>query len=257
MSEALLIRRGGGASLNFKVVGGTSQPSSPKENTIWVNTSTAISRWVISITQPSSPVAGMVWIVMGTDYAASISALIGNDNITLSTVKVYQYISNEWTGVNAKVYQSGSWIDLKYREYLYKSGVDNTSITGGWSVYNGSGSGGGGSASIGESYLYVGYHGTNSRDSSIFTNNLVNVYGFKKLCASAKIITAGNNLWFGLATNRAADSHSYFAYYKTSNTANTDLTLEVDISSVTSGKTYYVGIYGDVVNAYIYDIWLE
>ena len=29
---------GGGASLNYKVVGGTSAPANPKENTIWVNT---------------------------------------------------------------------------------------------------------------------------------------------------------------------------------------------------------------------------
>ena len=43
---------GGGASLNFKVVGGTSAPSNPKENTIWVNTSTAITIWDFSATEP-------------------------------------------------------------------------------------------------------------------------------------------------------------------------------------------------------------
>jgi hypothetical protein len=43
---------GGGSDLNFKVVGGTSAPSSPKENTIWVNTNTEISSWDFSATQP-------------------------------------------------------------------------------------------------------------------------------------------------------------------------------------------------------------
>ena len=43
---------GGGASLNFKVVGGTSTPSSPKENTIWVNTDAEISSWAFSAEEP-------------------------------------------------------------------------------------------------------------------------------------------------------------------------------------------------------------
>ena len=44
---------GGGTPLNFKVVGGTSAPSNPKENTIWVNTSTAITSWDFSATEPT------------------------------------------------------------------------------------------------------------------------------------------------------------------------------------------------------------
>ena len=39
-------------ALNFTVVNGTSAPSSPTENTIWVNTSTAITGWDFSATQP-------------------------------------------------------------------------------------------------------------------------------------------------------------------------------------------------------------
>lgn len=35
----------GGIELNFKVVGGTSAPSSPIENTIWINTSAEITGW--------------------------------------------------------------------------------------------------------------------------------------------------------------------------------------------------------------------
>lgn len=43
---------GGDAKLNFEVVGGTSAPASPKENTIWVNTSTTITSWVFSSNNP-------------------------------------------------------------------------------------------------------------------------------------------------------------------------------------------------------------
>lgn len=44
---------GGGVGLNLKVVGGTVQPTG-KENTIWVNTDTAITSYVFSATKPSS-----------------------------------------------------------------------------------------------------------------------------------------------------------------------------------------------------------
>lgn len=40
-------------ALNFNVVGGTSAPSNPSENTIWVNTSTPITSWDISATEPN------------------------------------------------------------------------------------------------------------------------------------------------------------------------------------------------------------
>lgn len=42
----------GGTSLNFKVVGGTTEPTNHKENMIWVNTSNKITGWYFSATQP-------------------------------------------------------------------------------------------------------------------------------------------------------------------------------------------------------------
>ena len=51
MGDAYITRRGGGAPLNFKVVGGT-KPSNPKENTIWVNTDTAITGWHFGAEEP-------------------------------------------------------------------------------------------------------------------------------------------------------------------------------------------------------------
>ena len=43
---------GGGGGLNFKIVGGTTEPTSPKENTIWVNTGNKISNWIFSSSDP-------------------------------------------------------------------------------------------------------------------------------------------------------------------------------------------------------------
>ena len=45
-------QKGGGASMNFRVIGGTTAPASPKANDIWVNTDTEITSWDFSTTEP-------------------------------------------------------------------------------------------------------------------------------------------------------------------------------------------------------------
>lgn len=100
---------GGGASLNFKVVGGTSAPASQKENTIWVNTSTAITSWVFSATQPTGS-SGMVWFTTGTSSIVAFNALKKN-SIMVYPLSAKQYVSGAWKDVNAKSYQNGAWVD--------------------------------------------------------------------------------------------------------------------------------------------------
>lgn len=41
-----------GAPLNFKVVGGTTEPTNPKENMIWVNTDQKITEWAFAVENP-------------------------------------------------------------------------------------------------------------------------------------------------------------------------------------------------------------
>lgn len=52
MGECILYGNGGGTSLNFKIVGGTTEPSNPTENMIWVNTDTPITNWIFSADNP-------------------------------------------------------------------------------------------------------------------------------------------------------------------------------------------------------------
>ena len=54
MGEAFITRRGGNNPLNFNVVGGTSAPSNPKENTIWVNTDREITSWHFGPEEPNA-----------------------------------------------------------------------------------------------------------------------------------------------------------------------------------------------------------
>ena len=53
MGQAFLHGNGGPSPLNFKVVGGTSEPSNPKENTIWVNTDVEITGWHFANDDPN------------------------------------------------------------------------------------------------------------------------------------------------------------------------------------------------------------
>lgn len=116
----------GGGSLNFKVVGGTSAPASPAENTIWVNTSVAITSWVFSTTAPTSPAAGMVWFATSSSSSVAFNAVKKN-GIWVYPAGCQQYVSGAWVTKTAKTYQSGTWKDWAF--WLYKDGVKEVEFT--------------------------------------------------------------------------------------------------------------------------------
>lgn len=120
---------GGGAALNFKIVGGTEQPANPKEHTIWINTDAAVTSWIISAVQPETPSEGMVWISTGTSSSAEFNALKKN-GINVYPLFAKQYVSGAWVDKTAKSYQNGAWVD--WFVYLLNRGKDNTDLTGGW-----------------------------------------------------------------------------------------------------------------------------
>ena len=109
-----------GVAMNFRVIGGTSQPSSPKENDIWVNTSTAITSWVFSSTQPSNPTNGMVWFSTGTSSTVAFNALKENE-IQLYPVLAKQYVSGAWNDVAAKSYRDGAFVAWRIG-YVFRDG---------------------------------------------------------------------------------------------------------------------------------------
>lgn len=110
---------GGGGGLNFRVIGGTSSPSSPKENDIWVNTDVKIASYIFSVTEPTNPVQGMVWISTGTSSPVTFNALKKN-GIMVYPMSAKQYIDGAWIYVDAMSYQGGEWVALV--TYLFKSG---------------------------------------------------------------------------------------------------------------------------------------
>ena len=111
-----------GVELNFDVVGGTSQPRNPKENTIWVNTANNITGWYFSATQPENMEEGEVWLATGASSELAFNALKKND-IYVYPLKAAQYVDGELKEVTAKFYQGGEWRLLVHELYLYNNGT--------------------------------------------------------------------------------------------------------------------------------------
>lgn len=112
----------GGTSLNFKVVGGTTEPINPKDNIIWVNTSNKITGWYFSYKQPESMAEGEIWFATGASSDVAFNALKKND-VHIYPVKATQYVNSELKEVTAKFYQDGEWRLLVHELYLYDNGT--------------------------------------------------------------------------------------------------------------------------------------
>lgn len=167
---------GGSGGLNFQVIGGTTAPNNPKENTIWVNTSTKITDWVFSATQPSNPSNGMVWFSTGTSSTAAFNALKKN-GIQVYPISTKQYVSGAWVDKTAKSWQNGAWVEWFARTYLFKDGNTYEDITGGWIAVNGSA---GVINSNNNIYLYTS---TTGAINSLGTEKEVYKGNYTRLCA--------------------------------------------------------------------------
>lgn len=130
MSESFICRRGGsGGGLNFSVVGGTSAPSSPKENTIWVNSSDTFTDWVFSKNAPSAPTSNMIWFQTNNGSIIGFNAVKKN-GIWLYPALCKQYVDGAWVDKTAKIYQNDAWQDW----YLRVINGTDISVSGGWTA---------------------------------------------------------------------------------------------------------------------------
>ena len=116
-------------SLAFEITG-NPQPSNPKTNTIWVNTSTEITGWIFSATQPAGQ-TGLLWIKTDAFSSAPFNALKKN-GIMIYPLSARQYIGGAWKTVTAKSYQGGAWVSWIPAGALYYFGNDCAATSGGW-----------------------------------------------------------------------------------------------------------------------------
>ena len=218
---------GGGANLNFKVVGGTTQPASPSENMIWVNTDTAISEWVFAAEQPASPKEGMVWFQTGTSASAAFNALKKN-SIMVCPISAKQYIDGAWVIKDAVIYQGGTWVNW-WNGQLYSAGNEYESVTGGWA----------GQLNAAEVQVYADhlYVLSNNSYGRAGTNKKINVTDFETLTVECQMPQTYSGVTIGLIS--VYDTLSSAAAYIVPSTARER--KSVDISSLSGEYYVYIG----------------
>lgn len=229
----------GGAGLNFKIVGGTTQPSSPKENTIWINTSTAIGEWQFSATQPTKRAdgtalqSGDVWIIVGFLSKVAFNPMKKN-SIMLYPVSVKQYIGNKWVSKDVFCYQKDKW--NAFDMIILDANGLYTDNTGAFSMkYQGGNSG---SGSVTPSNNTIGMYVSNSSDSNgtrytvCCHETAIDVTGYNTLKVSYSGISGYSNenqcLYVGLAS--VNNNTSFLVSASTG--SRTAGTLTVDISNI-------------------------
>lgn len=174
---------GGFDRLKLRVFGGTSAPSSPKDNDIWIKTSVSIPNWhITNVTKPgtTSP-NGLVYIIAATDGNRVSTANIPTLNILKQENKILlnfqgclQLISGKWKSMDAYCYKSGAWVQFSstWNGELYNAGEQYKDHTGGWMVRLQGASGG---------TLTPALHGYAEKAVTMTTLGKVDLTGFSKL----------------------------------------------------------------------------
>lgn len=245
---------GGGAALNFRVVGGTTAPTNPAENCIWVNTNTAITSWIFSATEPSPAEAGMVWISIGVYSVVEFNALKKN-GIRVYPLSAKQHVSGAWVDKTAMSYQSGVWVDW-WRGELYDSGNTWDDFSTGWDIMNNKG----GSSSFQNNHILCTWHSSSGAESNIVTKGKISFpyqkYTKLKMDIQVDSYIAVNSFpgIFGLRTsNSLCEATSAFSHYKTF-TRTGRQTVELNLSGVTGN--FYICTMVMFVGK-IFKIWME
>lgn len=204
---------GGGAGINFKVVGGTIRPDG-KENLIWVNTDTVITSWAVSPNQPENPSDGMVWLKTG--YSENRINLLKKNAVEIELVDCSQFVSGSWKQLVGNYYTDGQWKQFSHYELvLFRDGILNP-VFGGF-----------GDATITGNYIRVYVAGDKSSGTQEFhavtSGNAVDLTGFKKFVFTANT----SNYTSSVAIVRDG------VVFKTQSVGQTQSTYEIDISELT------------------------
>lgn len=220
-----------GEELNFSIIGNTSQPINPIDNTIWINTDHTINKWTFAAEgdAPTSPIDGDIWIITVEKGNISFNTIKSDNKIIISIYKCKQYISSAWVDKEMKCYQNGTW--LIGIGYLYKDGVIS-SEWGGFTNRN--------------------YHYSDTSNTSFsITDNGTNMYFSSPMAGRSSAATSTNQIDL---TNK---SHIYFKalFNATDSAANR---CHVGICNTTSGvclpMTQYTSAGTGSVKTHIIDV---
>lgn len=242
-----------GVKVNVTVVGGTTQPVSPDENAIWVNTSVTITKWTAQYDEPSNPVEGQVWVITNGYSAAGFSP-IPDDVTMIYPVSAKIYHSSAWVRCSGSVYTGGSWHPM--RVYYYDNGDELTGFTGGWTAGAGYSSGSG-TPTEGTNYVITRNTGTGNKGISItaktpyvrtsmYPANKVDLTHIStlhfKVQSSKGAPTTGNTggCFIGVVQNNPGSSQQDTGTYGTIASISEAATMTLDVSALTG--EYYVRV---------------
>lgn len=124
----------GGFGLNLKIVNGTTMPSNPRENTVWVETTVTIKSYALSYVQPENASEGLLWLKT-SHLDSGVEVDVGKKNaVKLNLSSGMLYTGGKWTSVNAWVYINSAWkqFSMAFDGRLYDNGDQCTDVTGGW-----------------------------------------------------------------------------------------------------------------------------
>lgn len=221
---------GGGAELNFTVLGGTSAPANPKENTIWVNTDAEITSWgFLNAPNPS-------W-EMGEGYVylnAIVSPGGGNDfnilkknGVWLKLLSASQQVNGVWLKKDVKIFQGGVWKDTRF--YLFNHGEKSVGFTnGGNSIDRGA-------------TLAVGATSWEKLDG-YFRCGPIDVTAFDVLNANIVEGIYGGNLWLGVSDKTSYEWDLDFIAVTSRNSAGE---ISLDVSSITGSHYIVISFIGE------------
>lgn len=229
MGTAFLYGNGGGSSLNFKVVGGATAPESPKDNTIWVETATEISGWVISPVEPVEAADGTVWISTGTSSPVEFNALRKNE-LRVCPLEAKQRIGGVWEDVTARSWQDGAWKAWRADIELVKNGVvlDSYSLSG-FTQRNG----------------YISLEvASGYKEGNGFIKPHLNIDGYKTLKIDA-LLTGGNSTgyYIGLKSNETNGKESFAFVASGGYSGNEDDSRTIAINLNGQAGNYYFAAY--------------
>lgn len=129
MSIGVLHGQTGGIKLPFRVIGGTTQPSNPKDGDIWVKTSVPIMRTEFANGTWASGGVGLVFLAgtLGGSNPTGANSTVWAINkitgaskyvlkITLTGCKQVQGSTGNWVNLDAYRYYGGTWVQFS-REF--------------------------------------------------------------------------------------------------------------------------------------------
>lgn len=253
----------GGTELNFEVVGGTTIPENPKENTIWVNTPDEVASWIFSATEPEIPEPGMVWFPTKLSAPVVFNVLEKN-GIFVYLAQAKQYANDTWNDWPIKIYQNGEWNDLFLDGDFVRNGFlnPNKPLNGKLRSQQ--------DIRITQKDGYVRINAANNISGGVLTEERIDITEYSTVtlyCNIANIGSIGEDRFKGIhliianaVNNSSVDSMqtSIIAAKQANGTGLQTLTLNINQYS----GYYYPGILmnsetGNFPDIYVYDFYLS